>query len=147
MIDFGLELLIEIAKFWLSKTVWDATTNRYHIGGVMGPDEFHEYSLGNKEAGLQGNAYTNLMVAWLFNQIDLIVLSLSKQDLNNILNQVNIDNDFWQQLTTIKENLVLSINEQNIIGQFDGYFALEEIDCHRSCKTDPLGIIRTFLYG
>lgn len=62
----------------------------------MGPDEFHEYSLGNKEAGLQDNAYTNLMVAWLFNQIDLIVLSLSKQDLNNILNQVNIDNDFWQ---------------------------------------------------
>lgn len=94
----------------------------------MGPDEFHEYSLGNKEAGLQDNAYTNLMVAWLFNQIDLIVLSLSKQDLNNILNQVNIDNDFWQQLKTIKENLALSINEQNIIGQFDGYFALEEID-------------------
>ncbi|HGJ5855750.1 glycoside hydrolase family 65 protein [Arsenophonus nasoniae] len=128
MIDYGLELLIEIAKFWLSKTAWDATSNRYHIAGVMGPDEFHEYSLGNKEAGLQDNAYTNLMVAWLFNQIDIIVLSLSKQDLNNILNRVDIDTDFWQQLTTIKENLALSINEQNIIGQFDGYFALKEID-------------------
>ncbi|RXK34103.1 hypothetical protein BBD39_01010 [Arsenophonus endosymbiont of Bemisia tabaci Asia II 3] len=85
MIDFGLELLIEIAKFWLSKTVWDATTKRYHIGGVMVPDEFHEYSFGNTEAGLQDNAYTNLMMAWLSNQIDLIVLSLSKQDLNDIL--------------------------------------------------------------
>ncbi|MFS1537479.1 MAG: hypothetical protein ACL7BU_00885 [Candidatus Phlomobacter fragariae] len=39
-----------------------------------------------------------------------------------------MDNDFWQQLKTIKENLALSINDQNIIGQFDGYFVFEEID-------------------
>ncbi|MFS1537478.1 MAG: hypothetical protein ACL7BU_00880 [Candidatus Phlomobacter fragariae] len=78
MIDYGLELLIEIAKFLVSKTIWGATTNRYRISCVMGPDEFNEYSLDNKKTSLNDNAYTNLMVAWLFNQIDMMVLSLSK---------------------------------------------------------------------
>ncbi|AMA64812.1 Trehalose 6-phosphate phosphorylase [Candidatus Arsenophonus lipoptenae] len=128
MIEFGLELLFEIAKFWISKTTFDDITNRYHINGIMGPDEFHEYSLGNKEAGLKDNAYTNLMVAWLFNQIDKIVLSFFELDINKIISRLGINNDFWEKLKVIRENLAISINNENIIGQFDGYFVLKEID-------------------
>lgn len=58
----------------------------------------------------------------------MIVLSMSKEDLNNLSNRIDIDTHFCQQLKTIKEKLALSIKEENIIGQFDGYFALEEID-------------------
>ena len=31
----------------------------------MGPDEFHEKYPGAKFAGINNNAYTNIMVAWL----------------------------------------------------------------------------------
>ena len=40
----GAELLIEIARFWagLATWNWNAKEGRYEIGGVMGPDEYHE---------------------------------------------------------------------------------------------------------
>ncbi|WP_341869811.1 hypothetical protein, partial [Vibrio parahaemolyticus] len=39
------------------------------MSGVMGPDEFHEKYADAQEGGLKDNAYTNLMVAWLFNEM------------------------------------------------------------------------------
>ncbi|WMY97074.1 MAG: glycoside hydrolase family 65 protein [Arsenophonus sp.] len=128
MIDFGFELLIEIAKFWISKAVWNHKSKRYHIDGIMGPDEFHEYSVGNKKAGLKDNAYTNLMVSWLFHEIEIIFLSFSPKELKDITNQVHINKFFLEKIKDIKTKLVLSINDENIIGQFDGYFLLEEMD-------------------
>ena len=39
--DGGLDLLIETTKFWLNKAEL-GSDSRYHIAGVMGPDEYHE---------------------------------------------------------------------------------------------------------
>lgn len=38
---YGLEMMLEIARFWASRTTFNETTGRYEILGVMGPDEFH----------------------------------------------------------------------------------------------------------
>ena len=37
----GLELRIETTKFWLKKAQL-GKDGRFHITGVMGPDEYHE---------------------------------------------------------------------------------------------------------
>ena len=40
-------------------------TGRYEIRGVMGPDEFHDAYPWRDEPGLDNNAYTNVMAAWV----------------------------------------------------------------------------------
>ena len=52
MCDFGVEILIETARFWSSRVVLYG--DRYHLKEVVGPDEYHN--------GVTDNAFTNWMV-------------------------------------------------------------------------------------
>lgn len=115
--DFGLEMLVEISRFWLSMAVFDSKTQRFSINGVMGPDEFHEAYPNQTKGGLNNNAYTNLMVTWLFG------VMLTLKETYQMTNKLD-----WKRLNEVKKNLHLDINEEGIIGQFDGYFDLKEID-------------------
>ncbi len=51
MLEAGVEILLETARFWASRCV--RGTDRYHIRGVTGPDEYHHT--------VNDNAYTNWM--------------------------------------------------------------------------------------
>ncbi|WP_125708146.1 glycoside hydrolase family 65 protein [Lacticaseibacillus porcinae] len=111
----GEEMVAEIGKFWLSKAAFDPTTKRYHIKGVMGPDEFHENYPHAKDKGLTDNAYTNVMVAWLFKWLQqLQPAALTKAQL--------------KQMDHVRRHLTLDINDDGIIGQFAGYFKLAELN-------------------
>ncbi|MET8865456.1 pyridoxamine 5'-phosphate oxidase family protein [Nonomuraea sp. NPDC004580] len=57
------EMLLEIARFFASLAV--EIDGRYEIRGVMGPDEYHDAYPGADSPGLDNNAYTNVMTAWL----------------------------------------------------------------------------------
>ena len=61
----GAEMLLEIARFWASIASYDHDTDRYEIRGVMGPDEYHDGYPDRDEPGLDNNAYTNVMAAWV----------------------------------------------------------------------------------
>ncbi|MFD1483847.1 glycoside hydrolase family 65 protein [Lacticaseibacillus baoqingensis] len=111
----GNEMLVAIGRYWLSKTTYDDTDQRYHIAGVMGPDEFHENYPNAKTPGLTDNAYTNLMVAWLFK------LLTTNQP-------AGLTADECAQMTKIRQQLTIVINDDGIIGQFAGYFALPQLD-------------------
>lgn len=115
---YGMEMLTEIARFWLSKAVYDEATGRYSVSGVMGPDEFHEHMSGSRSAGLKDNAYTNLMVSWLFS----VLTELYPQ-----FNAGEEDTAFIQGISHTGKHLALVI-EDDVIAQFDGYFSLKEID-------------------
>ena len=41
LIDYGAEMLAEIARFFVSLATYDEERDRYGIRGVIGPDEFH----------------------------------------------------------------------------------------------------------
>ncbi len=66
--EYGAELMFEIARFWASIATYSPDTEKYHIEGVMGPDEFHETLPGSGKEGLKDNAYTNIMAIWLFDK-------------------------------------------------------------------------------
>ena len=51
----GVELLLETARFWVSRASRDEL-GRYHIPMVVGPDEYHE--------GVDDNAYTNVLARY-----------------------------------------------------------------------------------
>ena len=65
---YGAEMMFEIARFWSSIATFSPETGRYHIEGVMGPDEFHEELPGSGKHGVRDNSYTNIMTAWLLDK-------------------------------------------------------------------------------
>ncbi|MFC6206005.1 glycoside hydrolase family 65 protein [Levilactobacillus tongjiangensis] len=128
MAKYGLEMLQEIAQFWLSKVKFDQSKHRYTIDKVMGPDEFHENYPNSDTTGLANNAYTNLMVAWLFNQLADIRQQLSKETLTVVDQKTAVTPELLQKQADVAHHLKLDINSDGIIGQFEGYFKLPRLD-------------------
>ncbi|MFD1455853.1 glycoside hydrolase family 65 protein [Levilactobacillus lanxiensis] len=128
MAKYGLEMLQEIAQFWLSKTKLDNADHRYTIDRVMGPDEFHENYPNADTTGLANNAYTNLMVTWLFNQLDQLRQDLPAATLKTVDAKTGVTAAVRQQFNDVSHHLKLDINSEGIIGQFEGYFKLPKLD-------------------
>lgn len=127
MRDHGLEMLLSIGKFWLSKAELDPQTKQYHISGVMGPDEFHEGYPNAKTAGLTDNTYTNLLVAWLLGILQQLQAPFAKT-----WGQAAQASD-WQAADTklaaaLQQHLAIPVNRDGILGQFAGYFKLPTLD-------------------
>ncbi len=124
---YGAELMLEIARFWASIAIFDESTVKYHIEGVMGPDEFHEKLPGSKTAGIKDNAYTNVMVVWLLEKAMEVLKTISKASLIKLKKKIHFnENELnkWQDIIT-KLNVIVS---DGIISQFDGYLGLKELD-------------------
>jgi len=126
--DFGAEMIFEISRFWVDKASYDAQIDKYHIAGVMGPDEYHEKYEDSKEGGVRDNAYTNIMVVWLLRKARQVWEVLNQDEAAKLakkLNLTEIELAHWQD---VSRKMNLCLNEQGILEQFDGYFALKELD-------------------
>lgn len=55
-VEYGLEVLIGISRFWAQRVNWSADKNKYVILGVTGPNEY--------ENNVNNNWYTNYLGAW-----------------------------------------------------------------------------------
>ncbi|MGE5581886.1 MAG: HAD family hydrolase [Bacillota bacterium] len=54
MEQYGLEMLVETARYWIDRVDYKKETGKYALLGVMGPDEYLPFT--------KNNAYTNAMV-------------------------------------------------------------------------------------
>lgn len=54
--QFGIDVLLGIARFWVGRVHWSARAQKYMIHGVTGPNEY--------ENNVNNNWYTNRMAAW-----------------------------------------------------------------------------------
>jgi len=127
-LNYGAEIFFEIVKFWVSAAKFNEKTQKYDISKVMGPDEFHEKFPESQDIGLKNNFYTNIMVSWLLDRAKSFIESLNKNDKRILISHLNIMDDDLQIWGIISRNLSLSINEEGIIEQFEGYFHLKELD-------------------
>ncbi|MGY3765100.1 glycoside hydrolase family 65 protein [Vagococcus vulneris] len=127
MINYGLEMLMEISLFWLHLAKWDADEHRFSISGVMGPDEFHEAYPGSDKGGFKDNAYTNLMLVAVLDKLK-IYQSEFKDYLTPLETKVGWTADETNKQQQLEESMYLDINNDGIIAQFDGYFKLKELD-------------------
>jgi trehalose/maltose hydrolase-like predicted phosphorylase len=103
-------------------------TGRYEIHKVMGPDEFHEKMPGSKTGGLKDNAYTNIMVVWMFNRAFELLDNLEKDQRRQVFDKISLDESELQRWKEMASLVNLVISDDGIIAQFDGYFDLEELD-------------------
>lgn len=127
MRDYGLEMLLNIAEFWIDMAKFDPAIGKYSISNVMGPDEFHEGYPGHDEDGLKNNAYTNIMVSWVFKKISELLNSESAAVLDDNLKRAKFSDEDIEKLDNIRHNLKLDFKE-DILGQFEGYFDLKELN-------------------
>ncbi|MAE08994.1 MAG: beta-phosphoglucomutase [Bacteroidetes bacterium] len=126
--DYGAEIYLEICRFWESKSIFNKKTGRYNIEKVMGPDEFHESYPGAKVGGIRDNAYTNIMVAWLFSKVQHFIGVMTAGGREKLFNKINLQENELDNWLDIESKLNLVINKQVIIAQYDGYFELKELD-------------------
>lgn len=118
MCKYGLELLVESARFWASRVEYEKKRKRYSINGVIGPDEFHE--------DVDNNAFTNAMARWNLRAARVYFEEVRKRcpgrsrNLARRLRLKRFELDRWQN---IHDGIELTYDKSGkIIEQFDGYF-------------------------
>ena len=130
LIDYGAEMLVEIARFWVSRATYDQERDRYSIRGVIGPDEFHSGYPDAPYDGIDNNAYTNVMAVWVimraFDALNLLPLP-NRLDLGETLGLRSDELAHWDE---VSRRMYVPFHD-GIISQFEGYGELEELDWDR----------------
>ncbi len=137
LLDAGAEILLETSRFWASRARLE-DDGRYHIRGVIGPDEYHET--------VDDNAYTNgmaafnlecgLSVAKLLERRWPIRWGALKKKLRLSPNELALWADVQQRLFTGFDA------ETGLFEQFAGFSSLEEVDLHAFAdRTVPMDVV------
>jgi trehalose/maltose hydrolase-like predicted phosphorylase len=124
----GAEMLVEIARFWASLASYHADRERYEIRGVMGPDEFHTHYPDSDEPGLDNNAYTNAMAAWVLRCAGGVLQLLDEERRDKLREELGIEDEELVRWDDISRRMFIPTHGDGIISQFEGYEELEEFD-------------------
>ncbi len=128
---FGAEMFLEIARFWASIATYNPEIDRYEIKGVMGPDEYHTAYPGvdpSEEGGIDNNAYTNVMVAWLMARAEDVLDAIPTAQAERLCETMGLSREERERWYEISRKLRVPFHDDGIISQFEGYDALEEFD-------------------
>ena len=128
IVHYGAEMILDIARFWASAAIYDHGRDRYVIRGVMGPDEFHTGYPAAPEDGIDNNAYTNVMAAWVLlraRDVLAILPDLRRAQLTETLGITPEEISRWDE---ISRKLYVPFHDGGIISQFEGYEDLDELD-------------------
>jgi alpha,alpha-trehalase len=125
---YGVEMLIEIARFWASVATYNRSLDRYEIKKVMGPDEYHDAYPDASEPGIDNNAYTNVMTVWVLcralEAIDVIPPD-RREALQEKLALKREELEHWDE---ISRKMRVIFQDGGIISQFEGYDQLKDFD-------------------
>ena len=127
LIDYGAEMLVEIARFWVGLANFDHSRGRYTIRGIIGPDEFHSGYPGKEYEGIDNNAYTNVMAVWVIlramDALDLLPL----RDRLDLVGKVDLTADELDRWDHVTRRMFVPFHD-DVISQFEGYSELAELD-------------------
>jgi len=127
LIDYGTEMLVEIARFWGSRATYDEERDRYGTYGVIGPDEFHSGYPDRPYDGIDNNAYTNVMAVWVISRaIDALELMPlpNRLDIREKLGLTDAELARWDH---VSRRMFVPFHD-GVISQFEGYDELAELD-------------------
>ncbi len=127
LIDYGAEMLAEIARFWVSRVTYEPERDRYTIDGVIGPDEFHCGYPDRPYEGVNNNAYTNVMAVWvILRAMDALTLMPlpNRLDLREKLALTDTELSQWDH---VSRRMFVPFHD-GVISQFEGYEQLAELD-------------------
>jgi kojibiose phosphorylase len=137
LVDAGAEILIETARFWASRAE-RKEDGRYHIRGVIGPDEYHET--------VDDNAYTNGMAQWNLEvaaEIANLVAERWPEQWRALSRRLGIAAEEPRRWQQVARDFYTGFDKQTgLFEQFRGYFGLEEIDLAAFVpRTAPMDVL------
>jgi kojibiose phosphorylase len=122
MLKYGAEILIETARFWASRCVYNAEFDRYEIKAVTGPDEWHE--------PVDNNCYTNYMAKWNISKGFEMLSWLKKEHFEvyeDITSRICLIQEELKSWKEVHDKLYIPFNkEDKLMEQFEGYFKLKD---------------------
>ena len=127
LIDFGAEMLAEIARFWVSLATFDQVRQRYVIRGVIGPDEFHSGYPGRGYDGVDNNAYTNVMTVWVILRAMEAIERIPLYYRLALLETLGISDEDLARWEDVSLRMYVPFHD-GVISQFEGYENLRELD-------------------
>ena len=138
---FGYEIIMDTAKFWVSRLEWNETLDRYEINDVIGPDEYSEH--------VDNNAYTNYLAGYnmkLAGKLMDTLLDTGNPKLQAVYERLDKKLDLQALKTVLAQKLPKLYLPQpdpktGIIPQFDGYFDLKHIDLKKYKESSVVGTI------
>ena len=123
----GADLILEVTRFFADLSSWDGDLGRYHISGVVGPDEFHDGYPWSDEPGVIDNAYTNVMASWLLWRAGELVGLLKTENRTQATERLGVDDAEIARWDSISRSLHIPFHD-GVISQFTGYERLEPFD-------------------
>lgn len=131
---FGYEIIFDTATFWASRLEWNDNCKRYHINGVIGPDEYKEH--------VDNNAFTNYMAHF---NIELAIQYYEElqntrpEVLKRICETLNLESAYKVWSSKVNQIYLPQPNEADIIPQDDTYLSLKTIDLTKYKQQTKVG--------
>lgn len=123
MINYGLEILVETARFWRSRVTYNKKKKRYEILHAMGPDEFHK--------DVSNNAFTNALARFNLLAAEKWVVWAKQhypKKLKVLSKKIDIKNDEIFDWHKVADNIYIPYSKQKkLIEMFEGYFKLKDV--------------------
>ncbi len=116
--DYGLEVLIGIARFWAQRANWSHKKEKYVILGVTGPNEY--------ENNVNNNWYTNKLAAWCLDmtiEYSRMVIDKYPEAFEKIVEKTNLNQtkEFGKWRKIESEMHFPFSRKRNIFLQQDGF--------------------------
>jgi len=124
----GAEMILETARFFASTAAYDRGRDRYVIRGVVGPDEFHTSYPDSPDAGIDNNAYTNVMTTWLLLRAIEVVDLLPAHRRTELTEKLRLSMTELQRWEHLSRRMFVPFHADGIISQFEGYEDLKELN-------------------
>ncbi len=115
---YGMEILMEVCRYWVSRVTWNSDKERYEILKVTGTDEHHPY--------VDNNAYTNYSVYHVLHET-LQLMEKYGPGLNELKARIGFEEKEKDRFAEVAKKIYLPLDEKTgMIPQFDGYFDLSK---------------------
>jgi HAD superfamily hydrolase (TIGR01509 family) len=125
MLDAGVEILVETARFWASRCT--RGPGHFHIGEVVGPDEYHH--------SVNDNAYTNWLARENLERAIDGADWMKREDpraWGALVERLALDPEEVATWRSVAELLFCPApNARGVIEQFEGFFDLEDYPLSR----------------
>ena len=123
----GAELILECARLFSSIATYDEERRRYDILGVLGPDEYHDAYPDRDEPGLDNNAYTNVMTAWVMCRAIETIEALPDHLRIELIDELGVTEEEVSAWNDLSRRIFVPFHD-GVISQFEGYERLDELD-------------------
>ncbi|WP_026881635.1 glycoside hydrolase family 65 protein [Clostridium akagii] len=120
---YGVDVLIEISRFWEERVNYSQEKNKYVILGVTGPNEY--------ENNVNNNWYTNRIAVWTMEYTIKVLSNIKDEEpkkYEDLIKKLKIQVSEVDKWKDIIENMFYPKNEKlGIFLQQDGYMDKEQI--------------------